>query len=611
MEITLLPVAIPGAAGLLALTLPPRLGILRTLLGVFATLATCVAGAYLVSGASTQVSFAGVTLPGGLAADAMFRVDAFSGWAVAFTGMLGFVTALYSAGWFRNRGGSPGRFHAWLLLAVAAAAGVLLADNLLLLLVCWEVVTLMLFLLVITVREEGGPSAAKAFTMLGLGDLALLVGIVLIGITEGTWSIRALDIATDTPLRVLAWLLFFVAASAKAGAMPFHTWIPTMSTGTHPAVMAFLPGSLDKVLGIYLLVRINLAWFAPTPALRLVIMIVGAVTILGAVFMAMVQHDLRRLLSYHAVSQVGYMLLGIGTGAVIGVVGGVFHMVNHAIYKACLFLGAGSVEREAGTMELGRLGGLVKTMPVTFACMFTAALAISGIPPLNGFVSKWFVYQACVEADVPILLIAALFGSALTLASFVKVLHSVFFGPRPERLDGVGEGRGGIGMPLAMITLAVLCVLLGVFSPWAVDTLFGPMVGESAELQGALDSALSILPLTALLALGCLAALILAFLGRIRSQRTRSVFVGGQVLDRNQNRYSGTEFYRTVEHLPGIGQALRAGDRGSFDPYVAGGRAGTPLVGLLRRLHTGFLTDYVVWCLLGLAILFAALALGR
>ena len=635
MNHLLLPIVIPGAVGLLILFLPARLRLLHIALGVGGALATLVADAFLID-VREAVSWPWMTL-GGLQLDVALRLDGFSSWAVALTGLMSLLTTAYAAGWYRGRGGAPGRYFAWVLLATAGACGVLLADNLLLLVLFWELVTLMLFLLAVSGREDGAPGAAKAFAVLGLGDMALLVGAVLIGL-DRTWSLSALaasPLATDRALHVLTYVLLLIAAMAKAGAMPFHSWIPTMSTGTHASVMAFLPGAVDKVLGIYLLARISLAWFVPSEGLRLVVMSLGAITILGAVFMAMIQHDLRRLLSFHAVSQVGYMLLGIGTGTFIGVLGGLFHMVNNAIYKACLFLGAGSIERETGTTDLGRLGGLVRVMPVTFGAMFVAALAISGIPPLNGFVSKWLVYEACLAADMPLFLIAALFGSALTLASFVKVLHSVFWGPKPTALDAVREGSGGIGMPVAMLTLAGLCIVLGVFAAWPLDAYIGPAVGLPTEgalvgsaalegsealwgeiggaavpahryAQGALQPAL----LTGLLCAGVLVLLLLAHLGQVRMRRVRPVFVGGQPFDRDVNRFPGTEFYRTVQELPGMGGALRLGASGRLDPYEAAQRAGRPAVQLLRRLHSGLVRDYLFWCLLGLAVVVAVL-LGR
>jgi formate hydrogenlyase subunit 3/multisubunit Na+/H+ antiporter MnhD subunit len=448
---------------------------------------------------------------------------------------------------------------------------------------------------------------------------------------EHPWSLSALaadPLATNGTATVAAYLLFLLAAMAKAGAMPMHSWIPTMAPTTHASVMAFLPGSLDKVLGIYLLARATVDWFVPSPALRWTVMIVGVVTILCGVLMALVQHDLRRLLAFHAVSQVGYMLLGLGTGTLVGALGAVFHMVNHALYKSGLFLGAGAVERETGTMELDRLGGLGRTMPVTFGCMLVGALSISGVPPLNGFASKWLIYQGCVAADAPWMLLAALFGSVLTLASFVKVLHSVFWGARPARLDGA-SGRGGIGVPAAMVTLAVLCVGLGVFAAWPLERFVGPAVGlehgAAAALAGApatwgpLHGAAAARPLdlpngayaplavTGLLVLGTLLALGLGYLGAMRSRRPRPAFVGGTPFDREVHRFPGTEFYRTVSELPGLRRALAWGEAGRLDVHEIFRRAGAPLVEGLRRAHTGLLQDYVSWCVLGAAAVLAFL----
>jgi formate hydrogenlyase subunit 3/multisubunit Na+/H+ antiporter MnhD subunit len=626
MDSLVLPIVIPLLTGLVILAVPARLWWLRSVLGVVGVLATFVAAGALV-GETGAWSRPWMRLGAGEVRFAL-RVDALSHWAAAFAALLSLVTVFYVTGWYRGRGQAIGRTHAWLLLATAGSLGVLLADDLLLLVVSWELVTLMLFLLAAGGRPEGAAGAAKTFAILGLGDMALLVAAVILGTTR-SWSLSELaadPLPTTGALNIAVFGLLLVAAMAKAGAMPLHSWIPTLSTGTHASVMALLPGALDKLLGITLLARLVLDWFVPTGGAQYAIMLIGVVTILGAVFMAMVQHDLRRLLSFHAVSQVGYMLLGLGTGTLIGVMGGLFHMLNHAIYKACLFLGAGSIEREAGSMELSRLGGLGRTMPVTFGAMFVAALAISGIPPLNGFVSKWLIYQSCLAADQPLFLVAAIFGSALTLASFVKVLHSAFWGPRPSRLDGAREGSAGIGVPIALVTLALLCVGLGVAASVPLDAFFGPVVGlaPDAVVSGAaaLDGTrvtwvgvgeavaaaaepadgLQPLGLTLLLAAGVTAALLLAFMGGFRSRRTRPVFVGGQEFDRELNRFSGTEFYRTVAALPGLGAALRAGESGRLDPYPFIGRLGKPVIRGLKRLHTGFVDDYLAWCFGGLAI---------
>jgi len=624
----LLPILVPAAVGLVALFVPGRRH------GTASALAVAGALGLLGTALANLDLRAGFSRPwlalGPIDVEFALRSDAFSSWAVVFVGLLTLLTALYSAGWWRERGGAPGRHAALVLLAGAGGATTLLADDLLTLIFGWELVTLALFLLAVAGRDDAGAGAAKAYTLLGVGDLALILGAVLLGLEHAAagvalpWSLSGLaadPLPTAGARPVAVYLLLLLAAMAKAGAMPMHSWIPTMSTTTHASVMAYLPGSLDKVLGIYLAARMSVDWFAPTPALRQVVMWLGILTILCAVLMALVQHDLRRLLSFHAVSQVGYMLLGLGTGTLVGAMGGVFHMVNHALYKSCLFLGAGAVERETGTMELDRLGGLGRNMPVTFGCMLVAALSISGIPPLNGFASKWLIYQGCVAADEPLMLVAALFGSVLTLASFVKVLHSVFWGARPARLDGA-RGRGGLGVPLALVALAGLCVALGLFAAWPLERYIGPAVGlergggaalagepvtwgplggaaaagAALELPNALFSPLAV---TGLLVLGTLLALGVGYLGAMRVRRVRPAFVGGERFDRESHRFPGTEFYRTVTELPGLGWAIRLGETGRLDVHEIFRRAGLPVVDLLRRLHSGLLQDYLAWCLLG------------
>ena len=200
-----------------------------------------------------------------------------------------------------------------------------------------------------------------------------------------------------------------IGAIGKAGSMPFHTWIPDAAIDAPVAVMAFIPAALEKLLGIYMLARICLDLFKleVNSQFSLVLMTVGALTIVLAVFMALIQKDLKKLLSYHAVSQVGYMMLGIGTAVPIGIAGGIFHMINHAMYKSGLFLAAGSVEQQTGTTELKKLGGLARVMPLTALGFVVCAAAISGIWPLNGFVSKEMVFHGSYETGYTIFTIAA------------------------------------------------------------------------------------------------------------------------------------------------------------------------------------------------------------
>jgi NADH-quinone oxidoreductase subunit L len=271
-----------------------------------------------------------------------------------------------------------------------------------------------------------------------------------------------------------------IGALGKAGAMPFHTWIPDAADNAPLPFMALLPGALEKLLGIYLLTRICVDFFEFTPGspMSYLLMTIGAVTIIFAVMMALIQKDFKRLLSYHAVSQVGYMVLGIGTGLPVGVVGGLFHMANNALYKCCLFLTAGSIERAAGTTDLKKVSGLGKKMPVTFACFLVAAASIAGFPFTNGFFSKELIFDGALESGIVYYIIAAV-GAFFTAVSFLKLGHAAFFGKTPKEYSTVKESP--FPMLLPMILLAGACLAFGFGRSFVIRDLLQPVLGNLAE----------------------------------------------------------------------------------------------------------------------------------
>jgi len=514
-----------------------------------------------------------------------------------------------------------GRFYAFLSWALAGSLGVAFAADLIWLLVCWEFTTLALYMLLNLHRPASAGGAAKTYGVLGFSDAAMLLGIASIMIlTGGRTATAGLSLQLSGPLTYAAYLLLLAAALAKAGAIPLHSWIPGAAGEANAATFALLPAAIDKLLGIYLLVRLSLEWFTTNEPMRALLMVIGAVTVLAAVIMAMMQHNLKRLLSFHAVSQVGYMVLGIGTGSVAGIVGGVFHMLNNALYKSSLFLCAGAVERRTGQAELDRLGGLARSMPGIYVGCIVAAMAISGVPPLNGFVSKWLVYQGCLETGSllgVLCLVAAVFGSALTLASFVKVIASVFLGTKPADLAVRAAGSGEkMALASPVIILGVICIFFGVQAQWPLQRLLLPAVGAAGVPVTAIEPGVTLEvpamglwapgPATALILLGLLGGLLFYVIGKVAAARVRLVrpFVGGDVFaDESQLRVPGTAFYETIRHLPGLRGAIVDGQEGAFDAYNLAGRHGNTLVQLLRRQHTGVLGLYVSWVLLGVAVI--------
>jgi formate hydrogenlyase subunit 3/multisubunit Na+/H+ antiporter MnhD subunit len=499
-----------------------------------------------------------------------------------------------------------------LLLAIGGSAGILLSNHLLFLLIFWEIVTVSLYLLITTGERESNFAATKSFAMIGASDGALLLGIMLLWALSGTFVISDIKLQTASVLEITAFLLLLTAAVTKAGAMPMHTWLPTSGEYAPPSVMALLPAAIDKLLGIYLLVMIVRQMFVIGAAsgLSVVLTVIGAFTIVAAVMIAMVQHDIKKLLSYHAVSQVGYMILGIATGTPVGIAGGLFHMLNNAIYKSCLFLGGGAVEQATGTPQLDKLGGLGKKMPLTFIACLIASLSISGIPPFNGFVSKWMVYQGVIQMGTsqagsaakmwPVWLLAAMFGSALTLASFVKIIHSVFLSRLPDNLKNTKEVS--ILQTFPMLLLAVLCAFFGIFYYVPLKLFIYPALNIQGTdvIFGIWQSQLATTLIIVGIILGILIVIAGAFARKIRIVPT---WTCGEIQDNDEMIIPGTDFYKTVSSMDGLKQMYKGQEKGYFDLYNHFGTAGLAVTAMLRWLHSGVLSMYVTWVTLGLLIL--------
>jgi formate hydrogenlyase subunit 3/multisubunit Na+/H+ antiporter MnhD subunit len=541
----------------------------------------------------------------------LFRMDTLSSFVLLFIGFFGLAMVLYSLGFMRNKPNLKQYYSYW-LLTLGGACGAVLANDMILFMTFWGFLGFTLYMLVMTGGPKAAGAAKKTMVIVGGTDALLVLAVAIVWVMTGSTSMTQESIPTVTGLSAFAFILFACAAFAKAGAMPFHSWIPDTAEHAPTSVVAYLPASVDKLLGIYLLARVSLYLFNLTPGMQLLVLIVGAFTIIAAVMMALVQHDLKRLLSYHAVSQVGYMVLGVATLNPIGVAGGLFHMVNHAIYKGCLFLCAGSVENEEGTTDLDSLGGLARYMPITFVSCVLAALAISGIPPLNGFVSKWMVYQGIIEMGRTggylwvLWLVAAMFGSALTLASFMKVLHAVFLGIR-GRQGGPAPKEAGIWMTIPMLVLAALCLAFGIFAfavplsgfilP-AINGVSWLSVPDVSLWLGWWNPGMA----TLLIVVGVIFGLVIYTAGRLKGTRSSSMYVGGELLTPDE-RVTGTDFYTTVSDMGFFRTIYKWAEARAFDTYDIGRSISFYFIKGFRAAHTGILPEYLTWSLAGLLVL--------
>lgn len=301
------------------------------------------------------------------------------------------------------------------------------------------------------------------------------------------------------------------------------------------------------------------------------------------------------------------MVLGIGTGSVIGIAGGLFHMLNHAIYKTCLFLTGGNVQHRTNISDLDSLGGLSKVMPITFFSALIAALSISGVPPFNGFFSKWMVYQALIDKGKSggvlwvFCLVAAIFGSGLTLASFIKLIHSIFLGRARDEIQDTGNRKWGevsMSMWIPPVILAGLCVIFGIFAYIIpLHHFIVPALPDSLGFIGTWPS----LRATLFLIVGLGIGLLIYLMGNYKGIRETASYIGGEELEKEM-RFSGTEFYNTIKEMPIIKGLYAMAERKAFDIYDAGRTIAFFFIRIFQFLHNGVLPTYLVWCLLGMIV---------
>jgi formate hydrogenlyase subunit 3/multisubunit Na+/H+ antiporter MnhD subunit len=489
------------------------------------------------------------------------NIDSLSKIIVFLTTIFAFLISIYSLVYVSNKK-QIYNYYPFFLITLGCTIGAILADNLLLFIFFWGILGFTLYKLIKGHDEESSAAAKKTLILIGSSDGIMILGIALIWQIAGNLNMSELSIATNSSIAITAFITLLIGSFAKAGAFPFHTWIPDYAQKAPASSTAYLPASLDKLLGIYFLTRICVDLFQMNQWLTLILLIIGVLTIIFAVRMALIQHNFKRLLGFHAVSQVGYMVVGIAIATPLGIAAGLFHMVNHALYKSGLFLSAGSVATKTGKSDLDKTGGLAKNMPVTFISALIFALAISGIPPLNGFASKWMIYQGIIdfgEAGLGIAsqlwivwLALAVLGSALTLASFIKFISGIFLGRRKKEFETIKEVN--ILMWLPKLILALICLGFGIFATtWVVPKLFHPYVGEFSFTGIWQSTNVSILILVSII-LG----IIIYLIGNIKNMRTADSFIGGEKLH-EESEFQVTEFYNTVRELKPLDTIYKKG----------------------------------------------------
>ena len=382
---------------------------------------------------------------------------------------------------YMQRYTTKGFYFCLFFLMVAGMNGVVLAGDLFNFYVFLEVAAISSYSLVAFGCESKELEASFKYLVLGsLASTFVLFGIAILYNLTGTLNMAHVReqmpaLVANKALYVAAGF-FVMGLGLKAAMVPFHAWLPDAHPSAPAPISAMLSGVLIKALGVYAIARIFFSVLGPTPQYATVLMVLGGLSMLAGVLLAVGQWDFKRLLAYHSISQMGYVVLALGIGgavlasggsrtvASLAIFGGLFHMFNHAAFKSLLFLCSGATEYATGTRQLKELGGLAHRMPVTSACCRIASLSIAGVPPFNGFWSKLIIIAAAVLAGYYWLAALATLVAFLTLVSFVKVQRYVIGGDLPARHANVREVP--FSMCFAMILLAVVCVGAGILVPY-------------------------------------------------------------------------------------------------------------------------------------------------
>jgi formate hydrogenlyase subunit 3/multisubunit Na+/H+ antiporter MnhD subunit len=537
-----------------------------------------------------------------------FNIDNLGKTITLFIGFFALMFSLYSLSYI-TRQKKILNYYSYFLITIGASAGAVLSDHFLLFITFWGILGLTLYKLTGSRDEKSSAAAKKSFIIIGASDSIMIFGIGLLWVLKDTFTISSINVTTESTLGVIAFITLLIGSLAKAGAFPLHTWLPDYTEKAPASSSALLPASLDKLIGIYFLARICMDLFVLNQWLTLTLLIIGVITIITAVLMALVQHNYKKLLGYHAVSQVGYMVIGLGLGTPIGIAGGLFHMINNALYKSGLFLTAGSVEKRTGKEDLEEVGGLSSAMPMTFITALICALSISGVPPFNGFASKWIIYQGIIEFGKGagpankvwvVWLILAVFGSALTLASFIKFISGIYLGKRKPELKKVKEVS--ILMWLPQIIIALICVGFGITATrFVVPKLIAPLSGDF-QYGGIWSSG----TVTGLLIASLIIGFLIYVLGNIKNFRTTPIFAGGEDVEAVTD-FSAVDYYKTISNIRILSFFYKKAERKIWDLYDNFRKLILGLNKVFSKCHSGALPLYAVWVFLGLIIIVVVL----
>jgi len=393
-----------------------------------------------------------------------FLVDMVSFPIALIVAAIGALSCFYSIKYMKGKLGQAG-YYANLLLFMTGMIGVILSANLLQFYFFWELMLVpSYFLITFWGRSKRRLAIGfKYFIFTHVGALLMLLGILSIYVFTGTFDLPLPQAEAIIPQSSIlqVFVLLLIGFGVKMAIFPVHTWLPDAHSEAPTPISAMLSGIMIKC-GVYGVVRVLLSAFGQTITQTSdALAILGVITIIYGGLMALAQTDIKRLLAYSSISQMGYIFFGLGVGSALGVTGALFHVINHAICKALLFMCAGAIIHQTGMRNITKMGGLAEKMPIICIAAFIGALSLSGTPPLSGFWSEWMIFSGGLASGKFLITFIAIISTGITAGYYLWFLWRVFFGATPRTLENTKEASWMLRIPI--IVLAAATLVLGIW----------------------------------------------------------------------------------------------------------------------------------------------------
>lgn len=544
----------------------------------------------------------------------ILRINTLAWFFAIAVSALGVLSVIFSLNYMREAERTDS-FYALLLLANGAMLGIVFSGDLVSFFIFWELMSWSTFLLISYNRGPALAAGLKYIIMSVFGSMAMLVGILSLHVSYGTLNIATLSASIPTAssgYALFLLIIFGIAFAIKNALVPLHMWLPGAYAEAPTPFNGVLSGMLTRMgmygflLLMYVLVGAARVLHLGSGILRfnLIFAWLGAITIVVPTFIALLQEDAKQLLAWSAIGQGGYMIVGIAVGTSLGLAGGLFHTLNHALYIVLLFMSLGAVQyRTGGERDLNSMGGLIKRMPVAFIGALVGISGLIGIPLTNGFVSKWLIYKTLILEGYPFLAFAALIGTWGCILYCYKFIHHIFLGQLPKKYDQVKKAPFSMHLPMVLLSLAVLVFGIVPGIPLRVVNTIGTTFGFDALDVTVWGIASDTGPLNtinifmAILVAGVIVWLVFKLGPKSVRVAQEDTYAAGAAIPEGKYHY-------TVHFYGPLARMISPYCRDFIDAFLT--KLSNWVQSLsegLRRMYTGVVGHYVMYIVLFLAIL--------